>query len=518
MAYKPGDIVDKVLESEHALRLLRDREEKASQPPEPPSSPEQEAMPSLEEAMPITTVGDIVEGTVVQVTEEGVVVDVGSKSEGLLPLDEFHQPFPWASEPQVAIGDKVEVYVLSIDDETGSVRLSKKRADYEKAWKRVIDAREEGESLSAVVTERVKGGIRVDLGVPAFVPASHCGFRNLNLLDRIVGSTVRVKVIEADKKNNKVIASRRLALEEERKDKKSKIFDIIQEGQIVKGTVRSIVDYGAFVDVGGADGLLHISEMAWTRINHPSELLKVGDQIEVMVLKADPEKERISLGLRQISPDPWQELVKQVRQGSVVTVKVSRLAARAAFVRLPNRIEGIIPISELSLERVSAPGEVVQVGDEFEAQVVSISAQERKIILSKRRLSEKQRKEETRAFASTSGPNAVTLGDMYGDLLRSTAPKSQPSEPASQTAPAESQPEETELEIQDSTPTISAEEATSLPLEVAADQEDIEAALAIETPVAQSIPVEEEEEDSAEKEVGTVGGNAEPEGATEEKA
>ena len=443
MAYRSGDIIDKVLESEHALRLLRDKEGKAPEIADTPPQ-EGEAMPSLEEAAPTTVVGDIVEGTVVQVTEEGVVVDVGGKSEGLLPLDEFSVGSPADSQPQVAVGDKVEVYISNMDDETGSIRLSKKRADYEKAWKRISDAQQRGEAISAVVTERVKGGIRVDLGVPAFVPASHSGFRNLNLLDRIVGSTIRVKIIEADKKNNKVIASRRLALDEERKEKKSKIFDDAQEGQIVKGTVRSLVDYGAFVDVGGADGLLHISEMSWTRINHPSELLKVGDQIEVMVLKVDQQKERISLGLRQITPDPWQELVKQVRQGSVLRVKVSRLAPRAAFVRLPNRIEGIVPLSELSSERISSPGEVIEVGAEFDAQVVNISAQERRITLSKRRVDERQRREESRSFTPTAGPSAVTLGDMYGDLLRSSAPRVQEAEGEAEAAPAQAEPEAAE--------------------------------------------------------------------------
>lgn len=527
MAYKPGDIVDKVLESEHALRLLRDREEKASEPPQS-ASQEQEAMPSLEEAMPSAAVGDIVEGTVVQVTEESVVVDVGSKSEGILPLDEFRLPFPWAQEPQVAVGDKLQVYVTSMDDESGSIRLSKKRADYEKAWKRISDAREEGEALSAVVTERVKGGVRVDLGVPAFVPASHSGFRNLNLLDRIVGSTIRVKVIEADKKNNKVIASRRLALDEERKEKKSKVFDIAQEGQIVKGSVRSIVEYGAFVDIGGADGLLHISEMSWTRINHPSELLKVGDQIEVMVLKVDRQKERISLGLRQISPDPWQELIKQVRQGAILNVRVSRLAARAAFVRLPNRIEGIIPLAELSVERISTPAEVVQVGDEFEAQVINISAQERKITLSKRRADERQAREEARVFAPSGGPNAVTLGDMYGDLLRSSAPKSQQAEPHPQLAAAEAEshpsepepyptaaePEPTEVEIQ-SPQGVAEQEAEGLPPVVAVERETLVEVPPDSTPLAEEAPAEEEWEAASETGTEAAVENPEPGEANE---
>jgi transcriptional accessory protein Tex/SPT6 len=316
-----------------------------------------------------------------------------------------------------------------------------------------------------------------------------------------------VKIIEADKKNNKVIASRRLALEEEKKESKLKIFDVVQEGQIIKGTVRSIVDYGAFVDIGGADGLLHISEMSWTRINHPTEVLKVGEQIEVMVLKIDRQKERISLGLRQISPDPWQELVKQVRPGTILKVKVTRLAPRAAFARLPNRVEGIIPLSELSSERVSGPAEVVQVGDEFDAQVMNVSAQERRITLSKRRADERHRREEGRAFASTAAPNVVTLGDMYGDLLRSTSPKAR-----------EEEPEEVEEAEESSAELEPRAEESEEPVSLAGAVEEEEAGGAAEAPAEETMMAEAASEEAPPGEAGQEGSAEEVSEADEEQA
>mgnify|MGYP001057388762 CR=1 FL=1 len=425
MAYKPGDAVDRVLRADNALRVVGG-ETQEQQPPEATGQDQTapgQAMPPLEETMPSVKAGQIVEGVVVAVSENEAVIDVGSKAEGTLSLDEFRSPLPGAPPPEVKIGDKVEVFVAAIGDEQGTVRLSKKRADYEKAWRRVYEARDTGEVLSAIVTERVKGGVRVDLGIPGFVPASHSGFRNPNVLDRIVGSTIPVRVIEADKKANKVILSRRLAVEDERKQKREDLFAELREGQVVKGRVRSLVEYGAFVDLGGADGLLHVSEMSWTRLEHPSELLKIGDEIEVMVLRVDRERHRISLGLRQITPDPWQELVKQVQEGAVLKVKVSRLAPRAVFVKLPNHVEGIIPLSELSLERLTSPAEAVHVGDEFEAMVISISPAERKILLSRRRVEESFAPVGGGVVAYSTGgtDEPVTLGDVYGDLLRSAA-------------------------------------------------------------------------------------------------
>lgn len=430
MGYEPERIVDKVLQGDEAMRIVGEEEEEATVGQEKPSAeasqqpvaneatPAQpEPMPSLEQAVPHFATGDIVEGTVVLVDGENVVVDIGGKSEGVLPLSEFRLPGPHAAAPEVNPGDKVEVFVVRVDDETGSLRLSKKRADYEKAWKRIQQAKETGEHLTAVVTERVRGGVRVDLGVPGFVPASHSGYRNPMVLERVVGSTIRVKVIEADKRSNKVILSRRLAAQEERRQQREHMYATLEEGQIVKGVVRSITHYGAFLDIGGVDGLLHISEMSWTRVNDPSEVVKKDEEIEVMVLKVDREKRRISLGLRQITPDPWQDLARQVEKGSILRVKVSRLAARAAFVRLPNRIEGIIPVTELDFRRVNNPAEVVQVGDEFDAKVLNIIPSERRITLSKRAAEERLTGTEVRTFFGDAPPQPVTLGDLHPEVL-----------------------------------------------------------------------------------------------------
>jgi predicted RNA-binding protein with RPS1 domain len=334
--------------------------------------------------------GDVVVGTVVHIDKDGVLVDVGSKSEGIVRPNELSkEPFN-NIEDVVKVGESIKVVVIGRDNEDGNLLLSKKRADFEKAWDKVIDALNDGTILHAMVTERVKGGLVVDLGIRGFVPASHVGsgdFKHQNL-DKYVGQSVPLKVIEVDRDRRKVVLSHREATQAERETKKAETIASLKEGDVRKGIVRRVTDYGAFIDLGGIDGLLHVSEMSWSRIKHPSEVVKNGQELDVMILKLRLDQGRISLGLRQILPDPWSEIADKFHVGDTIKAQVSRLVPFGAFVQLEDGVEAIIPNSELSDRRVSKPSDVVNPGDEVEAKIIEIRPDERKMTLSIRRLVE----------------------------------------------------------------------------------------------------------------------------------
>jgi small subunit ribosomal protein S1 len=318
----------------------------------------------------------------------------------------------------------VDVYVMDVDDQEGNLILSKKRADFEKAWDRVIEAHQEGRTIHAMVTDRVKGGLVVDLGIRGFVPASHVGSGKVRNLEKYVAQTLPLKVIEVDRDRRKVVLSHRLATEEEREAQRQETLGNLAEGQIRAGQVRRITDYGAFVDIGGVDGLLHISEMSWTRIKHPSDVLKVGDEIQVMVLKTNLEQGRISLGLRQILPDPWTEIKDRYNPGDVITGAVTRLVPFGAFVQLEGGIEGIIPNSELANRRVNKPEEVLQVGDHVEVKVLDVRPEERRMTLSLRQAQQQKERREFQDFnRGRPEEDRVTIGDMVGDLNLPEAPE-----------------------------------------------------------------------------------------------
>lgn len=334
--------------------------------------------------------GDVVIGTVVHIDKDGVLVDVGSKSEGIVRPNELSKEPYDNIEDVVKVGESIKVVVIGRDNEDGNLLLSKKRADFEKAWDKVIDALNEGTILHAMVTERVKGGLVVDLGIRGFVPASHVGsgdFKHQNL-DKYVGQSVPLKVIEVDRDRRKVVLSHREATQAERETRKADTIQSLKEGDVRKGIVRRVTDYGAFIDLGGIDGLLHVSEMSWSRIKHPSEVVKNGQELDVMILKLRLDQNRISLGLRQILPDPWSEIADKFKVGDTIKAQVSRLVPFGAFVQLEDGVEAIIPNSELSDRRVAKPSDVVNPGDEVEARIIEIRAEERKMTLSIRRLLE----------------------------------------------------------------------------------------------------------------------------------
>jgi len=298
--------------------------------------------------------GDLVNGVVVHIDKEGVLVDVGTKSEGIIRPGELSVGHVQSVDDVVSVGDRIDVIVIQAENEEGNLVLSKKRADFEKAWERVQQAHDDQRTLTAMVSDRVKGGLVVDLGIRGFVPGSHVGNGKVKNLDRYVGQSLPLKVLEVDRERRKVVLSHRLAIEEEREKQREETVEGLKEGEIRAGVVRRITDYGAFVDLGGIDGLLHVSEMSWTRINHPSEVVKVGQKIHVMLLKLNLEAGRVSLGLRQILPDPWADIEGRYKIGDLVKGPISRLVPFGTFVQLESGIEAIIPNSELCERRKNA--------------------------------------------------------------------------------------------------------------------------------------------------------------------
>ena len=374
----------------------------------------EETWADLEAATPRTVEeGDIVTGTVIEIQDQGVVVDVGAKCEGIIPRSEF------AGEVDLPQCDQeVEVAVISVDDDTGAMRLSKTRADYERVWRRIYDALENEKLITAMVTDRVKGGLRVDLGVSGFVPASHVATRDVRRLDNFVGRTLRLKVLEADRAANKVILSHRQVIEEERKRRREATMARLKEGVVCEGKVRNLTDYGAFIDLGGVDGLLHISEISWTHIDHASEVLKTGEIIRVMVLTIEKDGERISLGRRQILPDPWKELSGQVHEGDSVQVHITRIVSTGAFARLADtEIEGFIPIRHMSSKHIDSPDDVLEKGQQIQVKILELNPQARKMVLS---LAAAQQVKERQAYEQhidSEQQATVTLGDQFGEVL-----------------------------------------------------------------------------------------------------
>lgn len=365
--------------------------------------------------------GDVVDGIVVHIDREGVLVDVGTKSEGIIRPGELSRDQSLDPEEVVSVGEKIRVYVVDPEGHDGGPVLSKKRADFENAWERVEKAYGDGSVLKAMVSDRVKGGLVVDLGIRGFVPASHVGSGKLKNLDKFVGQSITIKVIEVDRERRKVVLSNRLAVEEEQQSARKETLANLKEGQIREGIVRRITDYGAFVDLGGVDGLLHISEMSWTRISHPSECVKVGQKIQVMVLKLNLEQGRVSLGLRQILPDPWEDVKRIHRVGDVVQGQVTRLVPFGAFVQVEGGVEGIIPNSELAQRRVNSPEDVVSSGQTVEVKIIDLRPDERRLTLSLKQLQVQQERArdeaEYKSYTQERPEGRTTIGDLIGQQL-----------------------------------------------------------------------------------------------------
>jgi len=370
-----------------------------------------------DEAMSLLKTGDIVSGLVVHVDSHGALVDVGTKSEGTIPQSDLAGANGEAGQ-QLAVGDRIDVYVVRTEDAEGRLLLSKRKADYEAVWRHVMQAYERGEVISAMVTDRVKGGLVVDLGLRGFLPASQVATRNVRALDRYVGQSVRLKILEVDRGRKRVVVSHRLAMEEERKHKRERTLATLEEGQVHKGVVRRVADYGAFVDLGGIDGLLHVTEMSWVRVRHPSDVVKPGDKIDVLVLKFDREQQKISLGLKQILPDPWQHVEDRYRVGEVVSGRVSRVVPFGAFVQLDGGIEAIIPNSELSSAKTAKAEEMLAEGQEIQAKIIAMRPAERRMTLSIRHAQQEHERKALREYMDEHRDSGrVTVADLVGDVF-----------------------------------------------------------------------------------------------------
>ncbi len=326
--------------------------------------------------------GDLVKGTVVKIEHDEVLLDIGFKSEGVIPARELSIRKDADPSEIVALGDEIEALVLQKEDKDGRLILSKKRAEYERAWISVEEKFKAGETVTGEVIEVVKGGLILDIGLRGFLPASLVDLRRVKDLDAYLGTEIEARVIEMDRNRNNVVLSRRVLLEEGRKNERAEILSKLVKGMRLKGTVSSIVDFGAFVDLGGIDGLVHISELSWNHVNHPSEVVKVGDEVEVEVLDVDLQRERISLGLKQTTEDPWLKLIESYPVGSIVDGKVTKVVPFGAFVELGNNVEGLVHISEMAAKHIDTPAQVVKVGQEVKVKVMDINPDRRRISLS----------------------------------------------------------------------------------------------------------------------------------------
>ena len=336
-----------------------------------------ELLQMYEESFKEMEEGEIVTGHVVKVTENEVLVDVGFKSEGVIPLSEFGE------NPTVRVGDEVEVFLEKMENQDGLIVLSKQRADFLRVWGTIKDAYDNQKVVEGKLLRRIPGGAVVDLfGVEAFLPGSQIGIRHIQDLSQLIGQTIRVKVIKLNKRRRNVVVSRRIVLEEERERQKQALLAELEKGQIREGVVKNITDFGAFIDLGGIDGLLHITDISWGRVSHPSEMLAIGDKVKVMVVDFDKERDRISLSMKDLTPNPWENVEEKYPVGSRVRGKVVSITDYGAFVELEKGVEGLVHKSEMSwTKHIKHPSKVVAIGETIEAVVLKIDKENEKISL-----------------------------------------------------------------------------------------------------------------------------------------
>ncbi|MEA3328529.1 MAG: 30S ribosomal protein S1 [Candidatus Omnitrophota bacterium] len=320
--------------------------------------------------------GQIIKGKVIDFTEKEIIVDIGYKSEGVVPVNEFN------GSESLKIGDEVEVLLESKEDDSGMVILSKRKADQLQNWEKISQKYKEGGLVEGKVFKKVRGGLMVNIGMEAFLPASQAFIRPTSNLDQLIGQTLKFKIVKTDMRRRNVVLSHRDYLMEEKKHLREKLINEIEKGQLRKGMVKNITDFGAFVDLGGVDGLLHITDMSWSRISHPSEVVAIGDEVEVLILNFDKETKKVSLGLKQKSPSPWTDITKKYPVGSRIKGRVVNIMPYGVFVELEKGIEGLAHISELSwTKRITHPSEVLAIGDVVEAVVLSVDEAGEKISL-----------------------------------------------------------------------------------------------------------------------------------------
>ena len=330
--------------------------------------------------------GDIVDGEIVKIDRDEVLLDIGYKSEGVIPAKELSIRHDVDPNEVVKVGDHVEALVLQKEDKEGRLILSKKRAQYERAWGRIEEVMQSGGTIKGPVIEVVKGGLILDIGLRGFLPASLVDLRRVRDLHPFVGTELEAKIIELDRNRNNVVLSRRAFLEESQSEGRKKFLESLQKGERRKGTVSSIVNFGAFVDLGGVDGLVHVSELSWKHVDHPSEVVQVGQEVEVEVLDVDLDRERVSLSLKATQEDPWKEFERMYSAGEIIDGQVTKLVPFGAFVRVAAGIEGLVHISEISEQHIETPESVLNVGDAVRVKVIEVDVPRRRISLSMRQV------------------------------------------------------------------------------------------------------------------------------------
>ncbi len=468
-------------------------------------------VPNYEATFRTIEEGEVVTGHVVRIDKDEVLVDIGYKSEGVIPANELSIRKSVDPKDEVHLGEEVDAIVMTKEDQDGRLIMSKKRARFEKAWKRIETAAESGEPVEGTVIEVVKGGLIIDLGVRGFLPASLVDIRRVPNLDEYMGTKIETKVIELNRSRNNVVLSRRAVLEEERKEVRQQILDRLQPGLVVEGQISNIVDFGAFVDLDGIDGLIHISELSWSHVNHPSEILTIGDTVKVKVLDIDRDRQRISLGLKQTQEDPWQRIVDTYNVGDELEGKVTKVVTFGAFVEILDGVEGLVHISELAPHHVESPREIVHPGDEIRVKILEIDSERRRLSLSAKRV-----EDQILPVSRPGEPQAQPVGADDADAVPAAeAPESPVAEvaapPAEQPeapveAPAEPAAEVTEAPVVEpaaeaaevSVPEPASVEEQPEPEPEAATAEDaVEPAPAAEAPAAEAV-AEEGEQPAAE--------------------
>ncbi|MGG4441190.1 30S ribosomal protein S1 [Brevibacillus fortis] len=378
---------------------------------------------SLTDATTIS-VGDVVKATVTKVEDKQALVDLGYKYDGLIPISELSPLHVEKVSDVVAVGDTFEVKVIKLNDEKEELVVSKKAVAMESSWSDLEQKMQAGEIIEATVKEVVKGGLVVDVGVRGFIPASMVERHFVEDFSDYKGKTLALKVVEMDKEKNKVILSHKAVLEDEVKVQKQSIMDKIQVGQVLEGTVQRMTDFGVFVDIGGVDGLVHVSELAWNRVDKPSDIVKEGDKVQVKVLKIDRENERIGLSIKETQAGPWANVAEDFKAGSILNGTVKRMVSFGAFIELAPGIEGLVHISQIANRRVNTPSEVLKEGQEVQVKVLDVVPQEQRISLSIRAVeedrveqAERASKREQQQFTQENNqPMGVTLGELFGDL------------------------------------------------------------------------------------------------------
>jgi len=375
-----------------------------------------EIVPNYEATFRPIEEGEVVTGNVVRIDKDEVLVDIGYKSEGVIPAGELSIRKSVDPNDEVHLGEEVDAIVLTKEDQDGRLIMSKKRARFEKAWRRIETAAESGEPVEGTVIEVVKGGLIIDLGVRGFLPASLVDIRRVPNLDEYMGTKIETKVIELNRSRNNVVLSRRAVLEEERKEVRQQILDGLQPGLVVEGQISNIVDFGAFVDLDGIDGLIHISELSWSHVNHPSEILTIGDTVKVKVLDIDRDRQRISLGLKQTQEDPWQRIVDTYNVNDELGGKVTKVVTFGAFVEILDGVEGLVHISELASHHVESPREIVHPGDEIRVRILEIDSERRRLSLSAKRV-----EDQILPVSRPGEPAVAPEGDASGEVIDATA-------------------------------------------------------------------------------------------------